>query len=89
MIQKSPHSEKALFFLHRNYFAIALTEEGPNPLEHKYGGSILAVYHGAARLSVSLRELYHVHPAFVRKLWYFWSGLFSACVRPSIPHPAA
>ena len=71
---------KALLFLHRNYFAIALTDERNDPLEHQFRGSILAVYNGAIRLSRALRDLSHIHPCFISKFWYLWSAMFSACV---------
>lgn len=68
-----------LLFLHRNYVAVALRSE--NALAHKFGGSVLAAYRCATRMCFALRDLYRLHPKTVGGMWYFWSGIFSACVR--------
>ena len=77
-----------LLFLHRNYVAVALHSE--NPLSHKFGGSVLAAYRCATRMCFALRDLYRLHPKTVGGMWYFWSGIFSACVSPpaSLHRPA-
>ena len=52
-----------------------------NPLAHKFGGSLMAAYRGTVRMCVTLRDLYRVHPVWVSRVWHFWSGVFSSCVR--------
>jgi len=77
MIDDFPASD--LMLLHRTYFAQGIREE--NPLEHKYAPSIIATYRCALKLIFALKEVYALHPANTSRVWYFWSGVFSSCVR--------
>ncbi|EKM49978.1 uncharacterized protein PHACADRAFT_213749 [Phanerochaete carnosa HHB-10118-sp] len=70
--------ELNLLFLHRNYVAVAL--HSGDPLAHKFGGSVLAVYRCATRMCFALRDLYKLHPRTISGMWHFWSGIFSACI---------
>jgi hypothetical protein len=70
-----------LLYIHRSYFAQAIREDSANPLRHKYAQSVLAVSRSAFRLITSLKGLYSVHPGLASRNWFFWSGVFSACVR--------
>ncbi|TFK51727.1 hypothetical protein OE88DRAFT_1462788 [Heliocybe sulcata] len=72
--------ESNLMYIHRSYFAQAIRSGSVNPLTHKYADSVVAAYRSALRLISSLRGLYPVHPARTRRVWFFWSNCFSACV---------
>ncbi|KAJ3527260.1 hypothetical protein NM688_g8153 [Phlebia brevispora] len=72
--------ELNLLFLHRNYFAEAIDTAPENPLTHEFGQSVMAAYRSAVRMCVTLRDLYRVHPVWVSRIWYFWSGVFSSCI---------
>ncbi|KAH7914825.1 fungal-specific transcription factor domain-containing protein [Hygrophoropsis aurantiaca] len=69
-----------LLYIHRSYFAQAIRGMPDNPLGHKYAPSVLAVYRSASRLISSLKGLYAVHPIPTSQQWFFWSGIFSACI---------
>lgn len=77
-VRHRTHGSAGLLYLHRNYLAVALKAE--NPLGHQFGGSVLAAYRCATRMCFALRDLYRLHPGTVGCMWYFWSGIFSACV---------
>ena len=72
-----------LLYLHRNYLAEALrvASQTENPLSHKFGGSVMAAYRSAVRMCVTLRDIYRIHPVWLGRVWHFWSGMFSSCVR--------
>ncbi|KAJ3528064.1 hypothetical protein NM688_g8044 [Phlebia brevispora] len=73
-------SELNLLFIHRNYLAVALRAEPRNPVAHKFGGSVLAVFRSVLRLCSGLKDVYQLHPAVTSRVWFFWSGIFSACI---------
>ncbi|KDQ61553.1 hypothetical protein JAAARDRAFT_704939 [Jaapia argillacea MUCL 33604] len=72
--------ESNLLYIHRSYFVQALRDKSGNPLAHKYAPSVLATYRSACRLITSLRGLYPIHPSLTSRIWFFWSGIFSACI---------
>ncbi|KZT27831.1 hypothetical protein NEOLEDRAFT_1059670 [Neolentinus lepideus HHB14362 ss-1] len=72
--------ESNLMYIHRSYFAQAIRSGSVNPLTHKYAESVAAAYRSALRLISSLRGLYPVHPTRARRVWFFWSNCFSACI---------
>ncbi|KAG6332653.1 hypothetical protein ID866_6438 [Astraeus odoratus] len=69
-----------LLYIHRSYFAQAISEAPDDPLQHKYSASVIAVYRSACRLVFSLKGLYRVHPIPTSHQRFFWSGIFSCCV---------
>lgn len=69
-----------LLLIHRSSFAQAIRAEPMNPLQHKYGQSVVAVYKSAFRLIAGLKGLFDVHPYLCSRQWFFWSGIFSSCV---------
>lgn len=69
-----------LLYLHRSFFAVALRDDPNNPLEHRFGPSVVASYRSARRMCVALRGLYLVHAEPLSRFWYFWSCIFSSCV---------
>ncbi|KAH7923981.1 hypothetical protein BV22DRAFT_1167136 [Leucogyrophana mollusca] len=69
-----------LLYIHRSYFAQAIRGASDNPLAHKYAPSVLATYRSASRLISSLQGLYAIHPIPMGRQWFFWSGIFSACI---------
>jgi hypothetical protein len=70
-----------LLYIHRSYFAQAIRESSANPLKHEYAPSVLATFRSASRIISSLKGLYAVHPVLTSRVWFFWSGTFSSCVR--------
>lgn len=72
--------EANLLYLHRSFFAVALRDDPVNPVEHRFGPSVVASYRSARRMCVALRGLYLVHAEPLSRFWYFWSCIFSSCI---------
>ncbi|KAI0792133.1 hypothetical protein C8Q75DRAFT_731977 [Abortiporus biennis] len=72
--------ESHIMYLHRTYFAIAMQESATDPLQHEYGSSVVTSQRCACRIWKCLKDLHGTHPESLRYVWYFWSGLYSACV---------
>ncbi|TFY75022.1 hypothetical protein EWM64_g8991 [Hericium alpestre] len=69
-----------LIYTHRSYLAQALRDSPADPLSHKYGPSVLAAYEASRHVLQGLRQVYALHPEHISRIWYFWTGAFSACV---------
>ncbi|KAF8631863.1 hypothetical protein AX15_002133 [Amanita polypyramis BW_CC] len=72
--------ESNLLYIHRSYFAQAIRQDSKNPLRHIYAPSVLATYRSACRLISALRGLFALHPQMTGQIWFFWSGIYSACI---------
>jgi len=72
--------EASIMYLHRSYAAIAIRSCPSDPLNHQFGGSVLAAYRSACRIWLSLKGVHVVHPDAVAHVWFFWSGVYSACM---------
>lgn len=72
--------ESNLLYIHRSYFAQAIRQDSENPLRHPYAPSVLATYRSASRLISALKGLYGLHPQMAGQVWFFWSGIYSACI---------
>src|SRR5712671_349652 len=73
-----------LIYIHRSWFAEALSDS-PDPLQHEYGQSVLAVFRSASILINGLRSLARAHPKFVARVWFFWSSFYTSSVRIVLP----
>ncbi|KAH8832595.1 hypothetical protein DL96DRAFT_1416396, partial [Flagelloscypha sp. PMI_526] len=71
--------ESTLLSIHRSYFAAAASQN-VDPLKHIYGPSVLAAYRSANKLIASMNGLMDAHPEPAGSCWFFWSGVFSACI---------
>lgn len=69
-----------LLYIHRAYFVHVLQEKPQDPLQHRFGRSVNAVYNSAHRLITSLKDVYNVYPKVIKRSWFFWSGMYSSCV---------
>lgn len=69
-----------LMHMHRNFLVQAL-QDPDDPLKHKYAPSVRAAYRGACQLVSTIQSFYAVHPDMGGRVWFFWSSIFSACVR--------
>lgn len=72
--------ESNLLYIHRAYFVHVLQEKPQDPLQHRFGRSVNAVYNSAHRLITSLKDVYNVYPKVIKRSWFFWSGMYSSCV---------
>lgn len=73
----------ALLNMHRRYFAQALQDSPSDPLNHRYGPSVMAIYRSAWRLIGSHISGINRIPDLVARIPIFWSQAFSAAVRRS------
>ena len=74
---------KALLNLHRVYFAQALREKPEDPLKHKYGPSVMAIYRSGYRvIEFGQRAMSALPQSFFRST-LAWSKVLSAAVRMS------
>lgn len=80
LFQCSTDQHTDLLYIHRTPFSQAIRAEPADPLNHKFGPSVLATYRSATTFISTLRSLYAVHPNIAGQEWFFWSGVFSSCV---------
>lgn len=70
-----------LLFLHRGFFAQALTDSPTNPILSAHGQSFLGAYQAACAVLDSTRGQYEHDPGIIARVWRVWSYAFSASVR--------
>ncbi|EJD39543.1 hypothetical protein AURDEDRAFT_153771 [Auricularia subglabra TFB-10046 SS5] len=72
-------AQKLLLFLHRSFFARALSENPEDPLQSNFHGSVLAAFRAAFYITTTVRTLHQQTPFCVR-FPFLWSAAFSSCV---------
>ena len=77
---KLTESGPALLYIHRRFFSAAIKINDEDPLQTKYGPSVMAVTRSACLIISSLRGLYGAHPDLAPKQPFFWYGAFSSIV---------
>ncbi len=70
----------ALLYVHRCFFAHALTDHPSDPMRSQYAPSFLAGYRSACTLLSTLREQFALFPTQIARFWVLWTHAFSACV---------
>ena len=68
----------ALLYIHRTYFCRAASEMPLNPLNHRFGPSILATFKGAIAMIDAMMNIFEEHPMLTRRLVPIYSFAFSA-----------
>ncbi|GBE83316.1 hypothetical protein SCP_0503640 [Sparassis crispa] len=74
------YRELTLLYVHRCFFAQALTDNPIDPLKSQYAPSFLAGYRSACALLLSLREAFVLFPVQIARFWVLWTHAFSAAV---------
>ena len=69
-----------LLNIHRRYFSQALQDSPVDPLKHRYGPSVMAIYRSAWRLIVSHSSIADCIPDIIARIPIIWSQAFSAAV---------
>ncbi|KAG9017106.1 hypothetical protein FRB90_001710 [Tulasnella sp. 427] len=72
--------ENALLYMHRSFFAKALSEHPDDPFKSRYAASVLACHRSACAIIILVRKLHYVEPRIVLRFWYFWVHSFTASV---------
>jgi hypothetical protein len=70
----------ALMFLHRGFFAQALTDNPSNPLQSAHSQSFLTAYKCACAVLDTTRDHYGQKPLLIARIWRIWSNAFTASV---------
>ncbi|EIW63909.1 uncharacterized protein TRAVEDRAFT_157688 [Trametes versicolor FP-101664 SS1] len=72
--------ETTLLNLHRPYFSQALNDLPEDPLRHKYGPSVMAIYRSAWRIFASTRCAYKAVPNISSRMGIIWSHALSGSI---------
>ncbi len=71
---------KALLYVHRCFFAQALTDHPTDPMRSPYAPSFLAGYRSACALISTVREQFNINPVQIARFWVLWTHAFSSAV---------
>jgi hypothetical protein len=71
----------ALLYIHRCFFAHAISNHPNDPIKSPYAPSFLAGYRSACELLSSLRLQFNTFPAEIARFWVLWTHAFSSAVR--------
>ncbi|CAL1710217.1 unnamed protein product [Somion occarium] len=74
------YRELTLTYVHRCYFAQALSDHPQDPLRSPYAPSFLAGYRSACALLLSMQEQFELFPVQLARFWVLWTHAFSATV---------
>ncbi|RPD64668.1 hypothetical protein L226DRAFT_565357 [Lentinus tigrinus ALCF2SS1-7] len=72
--------EMTLLNLHRPYFSQALNGSAQDPLRHRYGPSVMAIYRSAWRIFATARCSYRMLPGIAARLGHLWSYTLAASI---------
>lgn len=70
-----------LLYLHRSFFARAVTDHPKDPLGSPYGTSVIAAYRSAGSLVALMRNLHTQLKEPSERVWFLWTHMFSCAVR--------
>ncbi|KAG0703549.1 fungal-specific transcription factor domain-containing protein [Suillus ampliporus] len=69
-----------LLYIHRCFFAEAVSNNPTNPMSSPYAPSFLAGYRSACELISGLRTQFDLFPAQIARFWVLWTHAFSSSV---------
>ncbi|KAI0778886.1 hypothetical protein BD413DRAFT_512633 [Trametes elegans] len=72
--------ETTLLNLHRPYFSQALNDMPEDPLRHRYGPSVMAIYRSAWRIFASARCSFKTIPSIASRVGIIWSHSLSGAI---------
>jgi hypothetical protein len=70
-----------LLYLHRSFFARAISDHPKDPLGSPYGTSVIAAYRSAGSLVAMMRNLHTQLKEPSERMWFLWTHMFSCAVR--------
>ncbi|KAF7439934.1 hypothetical protein PC9H_000271 [Pleurotus ostreatus] len=74
------YRELTLLYVHRCFFAHAVSSHPSDPLKSPYAPSFLAGYRSACELISSLAMQFSMFPAQIARFWVLWTHAFSSSV---------
>lgn len=77
---RSHYQDLMLLFLHRGFFAQAMSENPANPLHSSYSQSVFAAYNSACVVLDVTKGQYDTNPPLTARVWRIWSLAFSAAI---------
>ncbi|THH15615.1 hypothetical protein EW146_g4890 [Bondarzewia mesenterica] len=72
--------EMNLLYMHRSFFARALSDHPKDPLGSPYGTSVIAAYRSAGSLVALIRNLHSQAKEPTERLWFLWTHMFSCAI---------
>jgi hypothetical protein len=69
-----------LLYLHRSFFARAISDHPKDPLGSPYGTSVIAAYRSAGSLVALMRNLHTQLKEPSERMWFLWTHMFSCAV---------
>lgn len=70
----------ALLYIHRCFFAHAISTHPNDPIKSAYAPSFLAGYRSACTILGSVRQQFTLFPRQIARFWVLWTHAFSAAV---------
>ncbi|KIM44896.1 hypothetical protein M413DRAFT_442869 [Hebeloma cylindrosporum] len=72
--------EMSLLYLHRSFFARAISDHPKDPLGSPYGTSVIAAYRSAGSLVAMMRNLHTQLKEPSERIWFLWTHMFSCSI---------
>ncbi|TFK26171.1 hypothetical protein FA15DRAFT_637937 [Coprinopsis marcescibilis] len=72
--------ELNLLYLHRSFFARAMSDHPKDPLGSPYGTSVIAAYRSAGTLVALMRNLHGQLKEPSERMWFLWTHMFSCAI---------
>ncbi|KAJ7743140.1 fungal-specific transcription factor domain-containing protein [Mycena metata] len=72
--------EMNLLYLHRSFFARAISDHPKDPLGSPYGTSVIAAYRSAGSLVALMRNLHSQLKEPSERVWFLWTHMFSCAI---------
>ncbi|OCH91033.1 hypothetical protein OBBRIDRAFT_792742 [Obba rivulosa] len=72
--------ESNLLYMHRGFFARAISEHPRDPLGSPYGSSFIAAYRSAGSLVALVRNIHSQLKELTERMWFLWTHLFSCSI---------
>lgn len=69
-----------LLYMHRGFFARALSDHPKDPLGSPYGTSVIAAYRSAGSLIALMRNLHSQLREPMERMWFLWTHMFSCAI---------
>ncbi|EGO26826.1 hypothetical protein SERLADRAFT_355454 [Serpula lacrymans var. lacrymans S7.9] len=69
-----------LLYVHRCFFAEAVSSSPTDPMKSQYAPSFLAGYRSASEILTSLRTAFSMFPRQIARFWVLWTHAFSSAV---------
>ncbi|KAI0924799.1 hypothetical protein AcW2_005572 [Taiwanofungus camphoratus] len=72
--------ESNLLYMHRGFFARAISDHPQDPLGSPYGSSFIAAYRSAGSLVALVRNIHSQLKEITERIWFLWTHLFSCSI---------